>query len=81
MTKFATTGVGAPAAGSTNGNSIFLIDFGLTTSQTDHSKYKFKGTPYFASNSALSRVGTGPKDDIESLLYILIYFFLGELPW
>lgn len=66
---------------SVNPSQLFLIDFGLTTASNDHSKYKFKGTPYFASNSALSRVGTGPKDDIESLIYILVYFFNGELPW
>jgi len=44
-------------------------------------KYKFRGTPYFASNNALQRVQAGPKDDIESLIYILIYFFYGDLPW
>lgn len=47
----------------------------------EHKKYKFRGTPYFASNSALLKHGNGPKDDIESLMYILIYFSYGNLPW
>jgi serine/threonine protein kinase len=62
-------------------NQIYLIDFGLTSRLSDSKKYKFKGTPYFASNGALSKLGAGPKDDVESLLYILIYFFFGALPW
>lgn len=79
MTKLPTNG--APSGPANNPNQLFLIDFGLTTSATDYSKYKFKGTPYFASNSALLKIGTGPKDDLESLLYILVYFYYGELPW
>ena len=76
MTKLPSSG-----AGGSQQSQLFLIDFGLTMSMSDHSKYKFKGTPYFASNSALQRIGTGAKDDIESLIYILIYFYNGELPW
>lgn len=79
MTKMPTSG---PQTGAGNSaNQLFLIDFGLTTAQSDHSKYKFKGTPYFASNSALQKIGTGPKDDVESLMYILVYLYMGELPW
>lgn len=52
---------------------------------------KILGTPLFASNNAL--LGKGNKngvnflveisrrDDIESMVYILIYFLKGTLPW
>ncbi len=55
-------------------NQVYLIDFGLTTSITELSRYKFRGTPFFASNNALMKKASGPKDDLESLIYILIYF-------
>ena len=60
---------------------MFLIDYGLTTTISESRKYKFRGTPYFASNNALTKIGIGQKDDVESLMYILIYFFYGILPW
>ncbi|CDW90421.1 protein kinase domain containing protein [Stylonychia lemnae] len=41
----------------------------------------FKGTPYFASNNQLLKGKLGARDDIESLIYILIYFCQGYLPW
>lgn len=64
-------------------NSVILIDFGLTLNQNAPPKatYGFKGTPYFASNNQLLRGKLGPRDDIESLIYILIYFCQGFLPW
>lgn len=46
-----------------------------------HEGYTFKGTPYFASNNQLLKGKLGPRDDVESLIYILIYFCLGSLPW
>ena len=64
-----------------NQNSIFLIDFGLTSLKKDVKKFKFRGTPFYASNNALLRHTPGAKDDVESLLYILIYFLRGNLPW
>lgn len=66
-----------------NSNSIFLIDFGLSFNFNQVSKhyYSFKGTPYFASNNQLVKGPLGPRDDLESLIYILIYFILGRLPW
>jgi len=68
MTKFGTT-------------QIYLIDYGLASSVIEHKRYKFRGTPYFASNNSLLKHPHGPKDDLESLIYILIYFYYGELPW
>ena len=64
-------------------NVVTLIDFGLTLNMNQAAKsyYSFKGTPYFASNNQLVRGKLGPKDDVESLIYILIYFYLGSLPW
>jgi len=57
-------------------NQITLIDFGLSLNLNSGPRtvYSFKGTPFFASNNQLVRAKLGPKDDIESLMYILIYF-------
>ncbi len=57
-------------------NQVILIDFGLTMNQNAVGKnvsYSFKGTPYFASNNQLLKGKLGPRDDIESLIYVLIY--------
>lgn len=68
-------------------NQVILIDFGLTfnpnaTGKSSGVQYSFKGTPYFASNNQLLRGNKlGPCDDLESLMYILIYFCKGFLPW
>ena len=64
-------------------NNIILIDFGLTINfhAPQKGKYVFKGTPFFASNNALMRGVPGAKDDLESIIYILIYFYHGKLPW
>lgn len=65
-------------------NSIILIDFGLSYNTTKVSKskpYSFKGTPFFASNNQLLKGQLGFKDDLESLMYVLIYFIMGGLPW
>ena len=56
-------------------NALFLIDYGLAINymQSQESKTNFKGTPYFASNNMLMRGNLGPRDDIEALLYLLMY--------
>ena len=50
-----------------------------------HAKYsytkEFVGTERYGSISALRGMRQGRKDDLESLCYMLIYFFLGKLPW
>ena len=38
-------------------------------------------SPVFASLAALERQPTGPQDDLESLVYALVYLAAGGLPW
>ena len=42
---------------------------------------KIVGTERYGSIDALRGIRQGRKDDLESLCYMLIYFFLGKLPW
>ena len=42
---------------------------------------KIVGTERYGSVNALKGWRQGRKDDLESLCYMLIYFFLGKLPW
>eukprot|EP01060_Flectonema_neradi_P041671 TRINITY_DN9963_c0_g1_i2.p1 TRINITY_DN9963_c0_g1~~TRINITY_DN9963_c0_g1_i2.p1 ORF type:complete len:294 (+),score=22.38 TRINITY_DN9963_c0_g1_i2:65-946(+) len=70
-------------------NDVFLIDFGLSRSYIDDYEthypqqqgLMFSGTPDFASLNV--HMGNTPsrRDDVESLCYVLIYFFKGALPW
>jgi hypothetical protein len=39
------------------------------------------GTPMYASNNALMGKELSRRDDIESMLYILIFCLMGNLPW
>ena len=72
-------------------NTIYLIDFGLSCSYWDNSisqrHYKlinglnFVGTLRYASLNSHKGIRQSRRDDLESLLYILIYFLKGKLPW
>jgi serine/threonine protein kinase len=68
-------------------NSIFLIDLGLAVTfgrplpPGEKGRLPFRGTPAFASVAAHEGRPPMPKDDIESLMYTLIYLLKGELPW
>ena len=72
-------------------NTIFLIDFGLSCSYYEHDyttkHYKMKenlnfiGTLRYASLNSHKGIRQGRRDDLESMLYILIYFLKGKLPW
>ena len=72
-------------------NTIYLIDFGLSCSYYEHelnmSHYKLKdnlnfvGTLRYASLKSHKGIRQGRRDDLESMLYILIYFLKGKLPW
>ena len=72
-------------------NTIYLIDFGLSCSYyengspTMHYKFKtgfnFVGTLRYASLNSHKGKRQGRRDDLESMIYILIYFLKGKLPW
>jgi len=70
-------------------NSLTLIDFGLSKKylnknlRNEEKKIKraFVGTLIFASTSALEGLQLYPKDDIENLFYVMVYFKTGTLPW
>lgn len=74
-------------------NKIFLIDFGLSISYLDnetsqhykenpnHNYSNVVGTALFASINAHNGKDLSRRDDIESLVYTLIYLCTGTLPW
>lgn len=71
--------------------TIFLIDFGLSCSFLEgglsykHYKIKtnlsFVGTLRYASLNSHKGIRQSRRDDLESMIYILIYFLKGKLPW
>lgn len=65
---------------------VFLIDFGLARKCQDtgifrSSEGQLTGTlPYMSINIHLG-LSASPRDDLESLAYVLIYLLRGALPW
>ena len=70
-------------------NTIYLIDFGLSCSFLErhqcHYKYEeglnFVGTLRYSSINSHKGIRQSRRDDLESMMYILIYFYKGKLPW
>ena len=69
---------------------LYLTDFGLSkpydrNSSTHYTPNnegrKLTGTPRYASINALRGLEQGPRDDLESIGYVLVYLLKGELPW
>jgi serine/threonine protein kinase len=67
---------------------VFLIDFGISKPYIINNKHiefkiknKFIGTLNFASINTHNFCEQSRRDDLESLAYMLIYFYLGELEW
>ena len=68
---------------------IVLIDFGLGKKfankhlrpKDKEKKRGFVGSLLFTSSSALCEYELGPKDDVESLFYVLTYLKNGNLSW
>lgn len=76
----------------TNPDLFYLIDFGLSRKYSsarriprdayDIDNLRLTGTPIYASvNSHLGWGSCFMKDDIESLIYVLIHMTTGYLPW
>lgn len=72
----------------TNRGKVFLADFGLSKSfKKENSKFITEcfdamiGTVAFTSAKALKRLSPGPREDLESLGYVLIYILTHNLPW
>ncbi len=71
-------------------NIIYLIDFGLSKRYKDkatgqHIPYRenkdLVGTVRYASINAHLGIEQSRRDDIEGIGYVLVYFYLGRLPW
>jgi serine/threonine protein kinase len=71
-------------------NLIYLIDFGLSSSYLDsnqehilRTKHKrFFGNILYASLSAFSGISRSRRDDLQSVMYIMVFLLnANKLPW
>ena len=71
-------------------NILYLIDFGLSSkfrssSSGKHIKFgftgKLTGTTKYSSANSIRGGEQSRKDDLESLIYMIIFFLKGSLPW
>lgn len=71
-------------------NKIFLIDFGLSISFIDkhtmqhkgyEHKHQFTGSFRYSSINNHKGIQQSRRDDLESISYMMLYFYKGKLPW
>ncbi|KAF1993985.1 kinase-like protein [Amniculicola lignicola CBS 123094] len=65
------------------GNNVYVTDIGLAKEieEPGERNCSLIGTTRYASVNAHLGVEQSPRDDMESLGYVLIYFLQGSLPW
>ena len=70
--------------------TIYLVDFGLSCSYIDSmtkqhvrfsDKHHLVGTARYASVNTLFGYAQSRRDDLESIIYVMIYLLNGRLPW
>lgn len=73
-----------------DGADVFLIDFGLCKRVANpvsgvhipmRTDKKLVGTPRYASLNAHRGIEQSRRDDVESLVYLLVFLAKGRLPW
>jgi len=72
-----------------NAHIVYIVDFGLAkklvTRNGTHISYKenknFTGTARYASLNTHLGIEQGRRDDLEGMVYVLLYLLLGSLPW
>lgn len=68
---------------------MYLVDFGLSVRYCDRegkhrplvTNHSFVGTPRYASLRTHLGYTLSRRDDIEQLVYVMIYLYRGRLPW
>jgi len=77
------------ASGDPTDPMIYLVDFGLAHSFLDKKgrhipqpkKVNFKGSISYCSLNLLEKQYPSRRDDIESLIYVVLFLLNGQLPW
>eukprot|EP00241_Pyramimonas_parkeae_P015561 CAMPEP_0114303954 /NCGR_PEP_ID=MMETSP0059-20121206/15512_1 /TAXON_ID=36894 /ORGANISM="Pyramimonas parkeae, Strain CCMP726" /LENGTH=472 /DNA_ID=CAMNT_0001426987 /DNA_START=175 /DNA_END=1593 /DNA_ORIENTATION=- len=73
-----------------NDNKVYIIDFGLArkyledngwSHQAARENRRFRGSSAYASVNAHEERDLSRRDDLWSLLYVLVEFLVGDLPW
>lgn len=76
--------------GSRDTSIVYLVDFGLAKRYRDHTSKQhmpyregkhLTGTARYASVNTHLGVEQSRRDDLESLGYVLVYLYNGQLPW
>lgn len=69
-------------------SNIYLIDFGFSKSYLENNQHvkikkvhNFIGSKNYASIHSHNNIELSRRDDLESLSYMLFYFYSGYLPW